>query len=284
MEATAKRILIAGCGDIGLAVGTALVKQGYHVTGLRRSLVCDESGIDYVQADLTIPETLQSLPTGYDLVLAIVTPSERSLAGYQAIYVDGVGNLLQHLVSHGAKPPVIYISSTRVYGQTRGEWVNEDSETVPSDEFGRILLAAERQVLDLYEGNSVVRFSGIYGRGEPHMLRMLQSKQPVQNEPPMFTNRVHKDDCVGALLFLMKKRLEGEDLDPYYLVSDDDPASKWDVLCWLASQKGLPRPTPEVSTVDAGQGKRCSNERICSVGYSFKYSSFREGYSDLLSG
>lgn len=283
MAVIAKRILIVGCGNIGLAVGAALVQHGCHVTGLRRNLVCDESGIDYVQGDLTIPETLDTLSTGYDLVLVIVTPSKRSLAGYQSVYVNGVGNLLQRFVSQRAKPPVIYISSTRVYGQNKGEWVNEASETIPADEYGRILLAAERQVLGQYAGNSIVRFSGIYGRGKSHMLNLLQSKQPIRKEPPIFTNRVHKDDCVGALLFLIKKRLEGEALASHYLVSDDEPASKWDMLCWLASQQGLSEPTPDVSTVGAGQGKRCSNQRISSAGYSFKFSSFREGYSCLFS-
>lgn len=279
----AKRILIAGCGDIGTAVGAALVRHGCHVTGLRRSLVSDQSGIDYLSADLTCPDTLKALPVNYDLVLVIVTPTERSMSGYETIYLKGVGNLLQHFAFHETQPPVIYISSTRVYGQNSGEWVDEFSETIPSDGYGRILLNAERQVLDQYDGNSVIRFSGIYGRGEPYMLRFLQSQQSVQHEPPNYTNRVHRDDCVGVLLFLIIKRLRGEALASHYLVSDDEPAPKWDVLIWLAHQWGLPEPVAKGLEADAGQGKRCSNRRIRSLGYLFKYPSFREGYSGSLS-
>ena len=273
-----QRILIAGCGDIGTEVGAALVKEGCRVTGLRRSKVMDDTGITHVQADLTREETFETLSADYDLVLAIVSPSERTVAGYEAIYLNGVGNLLRHLMMRGNRPTVIYISSTRVYGQERGEWVDEFSETVPNDEYGLVLLAAERQVLELYEGNSIVRFSGIYGRGESHLVKLLRTKTPVQYSPPCYTNRVHKEDCVGALLFLIRQRLADEALAPCYLVSDDEPAARWDVLAWLAKQQGLPEPEKMVSA-GARQGKRCSNQLIRAAGYNFRYPSFREGYS-----
>jgi nucleoside-diphosphate-sugar epimerase len=288
-----KRILIAGCGDLGAAVGALLVAQGHQVIGLRRSEVAVAQGIDYLQADLTRSESLCEVPTNVDLVLVIVTPSERSEAGYRAIYLRGVANLLAHFSAHSSiheRPPapVIYVSSTRVYGQRGGEWVDEDSVCEPADVCGRILLAAEAQVMvhkgvnssanNLVNncGNSVVRFSGIYNRHSRFMQR-LQGR-PIQASPPLFTNRVHREDCVGSLLFLANKALAGEPLSALYLVSDNEPAPKWDVVAWLAQKANLPAPTKAPDASDAGQGKRCDNRRIREAGYVFKYPSYREGY------
>lgn len=275
-----RRILIAGCGGIGTAVGAALANQGHHVVGLRRSAVTAEaSGICYFKADLTRPETLHNLPVNFDLVLVIVTPSERSEAGYKAIYLQGVGHLLEHFASQGAKVPVIYVSSTRVYGQQCGEWVDENSITEPADAYGRILLEAEQQVLVQSGANTIVRFSGIYGRGSRFMQKLAAQGKPIQYSPPSFTNRVHRDDCVGVLTFLANKVLSGESLASHYLVSDDDPAPKWDVVAWLADQASLPQPAQQVLTEKTGQGKRCSNHRIREAGYVFLYPSYRDGYS-----
>lgn len=282
-----KRILIAGCGQLGNAVGTVLASQGHQVTGLRRShIISDNDSFCYFQADLTKPETLRHLPSDFDLVLVIVTPSERSEAGYRAIYLQGTGHLLAHFSRSGVSPQILYISSTRVYGQHRGEWVDEHSETVPGDAYGCILLAAEQQVLGFGEQdathnrtNTIVRFTGIYGPGAQFMQRLAAQAKPVQYEPPAFTNRVHREDCVGSLIFLVNKALSGEALASHYLVTDDEPVPKWQVVNWLAEQNGLPSPQKEVCNANAGQGKRCRNQRIREAGYNFKYPSYREGYS-----
>jgi len=278
-----KRILIAGCGKLGSAVAVELVSLRHQVTGLRRSAQLTQQDLKYLQADLTTPGSLAKLPTEFDQVLVIVTPSDYSEAGYRAIYVEGVGNLLSHFASRNSFPQVIYVSSTRVYGQQQGERIDEDSETIPTDAQGRILLEAEQQVLAFGEANatkrnSVVRFSGIYDAESQFMQRIAAQGKAVQFDPPCFTNRVHREDCVGSLVFLAEKALAGEALESHYLVSDDDPAPKWEVVNWLAEQSGLPSPEKEICDVSAGQGKRCSNQRIREAGYSFKYPSYREGY------
>ena len=110
-----KRILIAGCGDIGTTVGTAMVAQGHHVTGLRRKqMTADATGICYFQADLTQPQDLVDLPTDYDLLLIIVTPSERSLAGYRTIYLEAVANPLTSRLS--ISPPHAFMVRITVSG------------------------------------------------------------------------------------------------------------------------------------------------------------------------
>jgi len=274
-----KHILIAGCGKLGAAVGEQLVQAGHRVTGLRRSDVIDTQGIDYLQADLSEPGTLRVVPTDIDLLIIIVTPSDYSDAGYRAIYLEAVANLLMYFSGQGILPPVIYVSSTRVYGQSQGEWVDEESEIRPADEKGRILLEAEQQVLACGGAkNTVVRFSGIYDAGSQFMQRLVKQGNPIQFDPPVFTNRVHREDCVRALVFLVQKQLADEVLETHYLVSDDEPAAKWDVINWLAQSMGLPSPEKAICEAEAGQGKRCRNKRIRNAGFSFKYPTYREGY------
>jgi len=273
-----KRILIAGCGKIGSAVAVELACLGYQVSGLKRSAQPAAQGIKYLQADLTLPESLAELPTDFDLVLVILTPSDYSEAGYRSIYVDGIGHLLAHFALHNAKTKIIYVSSTRVYGQQQGEWIDENSVTEPADARGRILLEAEQQVLAFGESNTVVRFPGIYRSDSQFMQKLAAQAKPVQFDPPCYTNRVHREDCVGSLVFLTVKALSGQTLASHYLVADDEPSTKWQVVNWLAERGGLPSPEKDVCGVNAGQGKRCSNKRIREEGYCFQYSTYREGY------
>jgi len=275
-----KRILIAGCGKIGSAVAAKLVCLGYQVNGLKRTTQPSAHGIKCLQGDLTQPESLAGLPTDFDLVLVIVTPSDYSEAGYRAIYVEGVGHLLAHFARHNGKAKIIYVSSTRVYGQQKGEWIDENSVTEPADARGLVLLEAEQQVLTFGESNTVVRFSGIYGPDSQFMQKLAAQAKPVQFDPPSFTNRVHREDCIASLVFLADKALTGEALSSHYLVTDDEPAPKWQVVNWLAVRAGLPSPEKETCDAQTGQGKRCSNQRIREAGYSFKYRNYREGYGE----
>lgn len=276
-----KRILVVGCGRIGFSVANKLAEKGHEVTGLRRQIQSGADTVQHAQADLTCPETLVDLPSCFDLVLVVVTPSDYSEAGYRSIYVDGVGNLLAHFTRHAAAPRVIYVSSTRVYGQRQGEWVDENSVTVPADEKGRILLAAEQQVLGFgKQQNTIVRFSGIYDSNARFMQRLAEQGSPVQFEPPLYTNRIHREDCVGALVFLAEKALSDEVLAAHYLVTDNEPAPKWRVVSWLAEKTGLPGPAKETAGAEAVQGKRCCNKAIRAAGYCFKYPSYRQGYAD----
>jgi len=278
-----KRTLIAGCGKLGAAVAVELTSLGHQVTGLRRTAQPTKQDVNYLQVDLICPESLAKLPIQFDLILVIVTPSDYNEEGYRAIYVEGVGNLLSHFASRNSFPQVIYVSSTRVYGQQQGERVYENSETIPTDAQGRILLEAEQQVLafgdaNTANSNTVVRFSGIYGPDAQFMQRLAAQGKPIQFDPPSFTNRIHREDCVGSLVFLAEKALSGETLETHYLVTDDEPAPKWEVVNWLAEQADLSSPEKEVCDPGSRQGKRCSNQRISEAGFSFKYPTYREGY------
>jgi len=272
------RILIAGCGDIGTAAGRVLVIDGHEVVGLRRHPPATDNSIGYIKADLTELDELQDLDTDFDLVIYILTPDDRSEQSYRRVFEQGVNNLLDIFSRKNPDARFIFVSSTSVYGQSHGEWVDEDSLTEPAGITGQIILQAEKTVLSHGDSNCIVRFSGIYGRDRRRLLDIVARGGKVQYDPPSYTNRIHRDDCVGVLRFISNKMLGGVRVEPVYLATDDDPATRWDVYQYLAAKLGLEPPQAATLPHDADQNKRCSNRRLKQLGYEFSYKSYRQGY------
>jgi len=271
-------ILVIGCGDIGFRVALALHRQGHRVTGLKRAPPSTPAPFSLIAADIRQASTLSSLATDFDLVLFIVSAGSRQADEYQALYQVGLNNVLAHFASAGRSPRWFMVSSTSVYGQFRGEWVDETSPTEPKTATAQALVAAEQRLWQVDPKHCVVRFSGIYGQGRDWLLRRVSSGESIQRQPPSYTNRIHQDDCVAVLLFLIEKQLAGERLQPCYLASDDDPAPLWDVMNWIAEQYDYPPPTALSVPVDANQNKRCRNGRLRALGYRFLFPSYRDGY------
>lgn len=271
------KILIAGCGDIGTAAGRLLVDDGHEVVGLKRHPPTGVDLLKYIKADLTCPDDLVGLDTSFDLVIYILTPDDRSERSYRYAFDFGVNNLLR-IFSKNMEARFLFVSSTSVYGQAHGEWVDEKSVTDPGNITGQIILQAERCFLSHGNSNCVIRFSGIYGHSRSLLLGTVAKGGKVQYKPPYYTNRIHRGDCAGVLRFISNKMIAGAALEPIYLASDDDPAPKWDVYNYLAGKLGVKRPEKEMLPRGCDQNKRCSNRRLKQLGYSFIYQSYREGY------
>ncbi len=267
-----KRLLIAGCGDLGVRLARRLSPSTWHSTGLRRRTEALPDIIEACRADLLKPETLDPAAGRWDAVIYQATPSARTEGAYRQAYVAGLVNLLSRIDCRR----LIFVSSTAVFGQQSGEWVDEQSTTEPALFNGRILLEAEKLALD--RGGVVVRFSGIYGPGREHLLRQVRTGQATcRPDPPQWTNRIHADDCAGVLEHL----LEIGNPAPLYCASDSSPAERCEVLTWLAGQLDVPLPVL-VNDEGADCGKRVSNRRLLASGYEFQYPDYRTGYGALL--
>ncbi|MGD2054709.1 MAG: SDR family oxidoreductase [Gammaproteobacteria bacterium] len=272
------RILIAGCGDIGAAAARRLVYNGHEVVGLKRHPPEHDDKLHYIKSDLTSTDDIMALDTCFDLVVFILTPDDRSEQSYRNAFELAVNNLLKRFSESASDTRFIFISSTSVYGQTGGEWVDEQSATEPKTITGQIILRAEKAFLSQGAHNCVIRFSGIYGRDRSRLLNTVRKGGEVQYEPPYYTNRIHRDDCVEIILFTANRMLAGEAVDSVYLASDDDPAPKWDVFNYLALMLEVAPPEKAVLPQNADQNKRCCNARLKRLGYEFCYRSYREGY------
>jgi len=275
------KILIVGCGAIGTELAHVLSAKGHQVTGLKRNPpTAYDGGIVYFKADIASAKDLDDLAADFDQLFFIVSPKGRTEADYQAVYETGLNNLLAKY----PQKPWIFVSSTSVYGQSQGEWVDENSIAEPDNANSRLIRQAEQRLTAINPENIIVRFSGIYGPGREYLLRQAQQGPSIQQNPPYFTNRIHQQDCVGVLAFLLEQRLAGVALEQCYLASDDDPAPLWDVMSWLTSQLKCQAPTVKTVDQDAGMNKRCSNRRLKALGYQFNYAGYKDGYHELISG
>ena len=272
-----ERILIAGCGRLGTRLGVALARAGHQVFGLRRQAHALPAAITPCAADLVADHDLAArLPADLDRVYAILTPDRYDDAGYRRTFVIGLQRLCAALQASGNQAArLLFVSSTSVYAQADGSWVDESSETAPARFSGQRLLEAEAIAASHPGGAIRVRFAGIYGPGRESLLRRIEAGAPCQAEPARYTNRIHEADCAGVLAHL------GSLADPaaVYIGVDDAPCPQCEVMDWLATQ--LNRPAPP-RTLGGTAGRRCSNRRLRASGYELVYPDYRAGYRSLL--
>jgi nucleoside-diphosphate-sugar epimerase len=272
------RVLIAGCGYVGTALGLELADDGHEVFGLRKDPSSLPDAIRPVAADLTNFDALGGLPRRLDHVVYCVGAKARDESAYRSIYIDGLSNLLRVLADEGQRPErIFFTSSTSVYAQARDEWIDESSPAHPAGFSGQIMLAAEGLLQGSPYPATVLRLAGIYGPGRTSILDRIRSGAPGGGAH--YTNRIHRDDAAGALAHLIAH----PDPAPLYIGVDHEPARADDVWSWLAGELGVDWAAgAEPGPRRRSGSKRCRNDLLVSTGYRFRYPTFREGYSELI--
>lgn len=277
------RLLIIGCGDIGLRLAKALPRNDYLITGVRRSPPAStHEQVIYHAGDVTKADALNQLEDEeFRFIVITMTPAERSDEAYRLAYVQTCVNLIANLKNRRLKPElIIFVSSTGVYGQTGGEWVDEQSPTLPESYSGKRLLEAEGVIRGSGFPACIVRFSGIYGPGRTRLIDQVRQGKGVLSAS--YTNRIHADDCAGFLAHLIQSHRQGAALEPVYVASDSEPAPMAEVVNWLSMQlkvdKAIFAPAPDLERAN----KRCRNRQLIASGYSLRYPNYREGYGILL--
>jgi len=279
------RVLVAGCGYVGTALGVELAGGGDRVFGLRRDPSRLPREIARVAADLADPATLRDLPE-VDAVVYAAAANGFSPAAYRAAYVDGLANLLAAL----PQPPrrLIFVSSTSVYGQQQGEWVDEDSPAEADHWSADALREGERRANDGAATATVLRLGGIYGPGRTRLIDEALAGATYAAGEPRYTNRIHRDDAARMIAFLVNRALAGAALDKVYNGVDNEPSLNVDVLAYIGDL--LQGRTPGETDITAKApppnvavgGKRVGNARIRALGFQFGYSDFRSGYAAVV--
>ena len=284
------RLLIAGCGYVGTALGSELAKSGHEVWGLRRDLVAlrqlESTGIQAVQANLLDPESLKRLPSVEYAVLCQAPSPERKSDNYFSTYFQATRNLLEALPKKTLRKAVL-ISSTSVYSTSDGSWVDESTDPMAqnhadreSQENAKILLDTERLALSSGHPSVVLRLAGIYGEGRNRVRSILEGRvRPSLSD--VYMNRMHVADIVRALRLLLERGQAGE----IYLGSDDAPSTQKEFYSWVFARLGRPVPAASGLSSEHSHGqsnKRVSNQKIKSLGLKLRYPSFREGYATLI--
>ncbi len=280
-----KSLMIVGCGDVGSRLARRALALGWTVHGLRRDVAALPAGVLPVAADLERAECPPAWPAaGPDYLVYCAAATRHDEAGYRSAYVDGLRHVLGWLAERGQRPRrLLFVSSSGVYAQQQGEWIDEDSPAEAESYSGRVMLEAERLALDSGLPATLVRLTGIYGPGREWLLGQVRQGYRVASEPPLYANRIHAEDAAGLLAFLLAADAGGRPLADCYLGVDDAPAPLHEVVGWLRERLGVEHWAEEQSVRRAGS-KRCSNARARALGWAPQYPSYREGYAAVLEG
>ena len=258
----AKKVLIIGCGYVGTALGESLVRRGFHVVGTtttrEKQSDLEKVGIQARVAEISNTQRLTDLLVDSDVV--VLTLGAGRTGDYREVYFEGARSVLAAL-RHSAVRRIVYTSSTRVYGQTDGSWVDESSPTIPRDERGQLLLDTEQVLLGACESGvscCVLRLGGIYGPGRELERRVHHLAGTEQFGGDEYVNLIHLYDIVIALESAVTSDFSG-----VLNLCDDEPEPRRSIYDRLVRSEGLSpiRWVPR-SGSDVELGKRVRNKRI----------------------
>ena len=274
------RVLVAGLGDVGGRAAAELVAAGHDVVGVRRSDTPGPDGVTMVRGDLADPGLVDRLPGGFDRVLVTVSADGRDPGRYRQAYVAGPTTVLAGLAQRGDPVArVVFTSSSAVYGQRDGAWVDEQSPTAPASPTAKVLVRAEEAIDAGPFPATSLRLTGIYGPGRTRLVDVVRRGEAVVGSSPAWTNRIHAVDAADACVLLLGL---GADAPPVVVGTDDEPADRATVYAWLAEQLGVPGPVVDDERAPDRGSKRCRNDLLRSLGWVPRYPTFRDGYAELL--
>jgi nucleoside-diphosphate-sugar epimerase len=283
------RVLIVGCGYVGLPLGAELVRLGHEVSGVTRSAqnhaALKSHSIQPLIADVTERAHLDRLPLPFDWVVNTVSSSGGGIEEYKQVYLQGTRHLIDWLL---AAPPkkFVYTSSTSVYGQTDGSQVKESSPAEPASETGQVLAATEKWLLEAARDKKfpavILRVAGIYGPERGHLfLQYLQDKARIPGRGERYLNMIHRVDLVNCIIAALQNGRAGE----VYNAVDDEPVPQIHFFRWLSETLGKNMPPFGDEPAPAGRKRAVTHKKVLNrklkaeLGYQFKYPTFRQGYS-----
>lgn len=270
-------VLLAGCGDLGTALGQRLAERGWQATGVRRRPGHLPAEISPFALDLTDPGTAALPPA--DAAVITLTADGRDVDAYERTYLGALRGLHRALLSGESAPKrVVLVSSTGVLGGGDGEVVTEETAPSPERDTARVLLAAEELAAELFPGLVIVRPAGIYGPGRTSLIDRVRRGDALAHN--RMTNRIHRDDLVTVLQAV----LESPEPPPLLHAVDTEPALLGDVAAHIAGLLGVPVP-PDSSTTSRGapRGKALDASLMHRFVGELRYPTYREGYDALLS-
>ncbi len=255
--------VVIGAGDLGLRLSALRVAAGDAVFALRRRQLPMPDGVQAIQGDLFYASDVSKLPDRPDWLVFCATPDNRNESSYRKLYVEGLRVCLEVLQPRQC----LFISSTAVYAQNAGEWVDESSIADARSFNGSVLLEAESLCLSRPQ-NRVLRLSGITGPGRHMLVNKALLGEGIGNA---WSNRIHIDDAAFALSHL----IEHPGTDAIWNVTDDEPCLQLEVANWIRAGQKLP-PLPVFN--EAPSGRRISNCRLRTSGWKPLFPSYRESY------
>jgi len=281
LEKIIKKLLIIGCGKLGQSIGDNLSELPIEITGIKRKLPNTPASFKIITLDIFSDKFLDNIKSiKPDYLIYCVSSDEQTAESYQKNYVEGLKTTLDALNQLNDFQHLIFISSTRVYGQISNSFLSESTPPEPNDFRGKILLEAERCLnKKLSFKTTVLRLSGIYGDNRQSLLRVASdlNKWPPKDR---WTNRIHEDDATSFIAFLFTQLITNKKIEDLYLLTDSHPVSLYEVLKWIRlelklSLENLPIP-------NGINGKKLRSDILPMLKFSLKHSDYKSGYHQMI--
>jgi nucleoside-diphosphate-sugar epimerase len=280
------RFLCIGCGYLGGRVAALAAGRGDHVFVTTRRTEAAESfrsrGWSPIVCDVLAPESLRPLPA-VDVVVYAVARDRRSEASMADVYVRGLANVLDRLPSLNR---FVYVSSSSVYGQRDGAWIDETSPTEPEEPAGQVVLEAESLLRARLPAAIVLRFSGIYGPGRLLRRTSIEAGDPIVGDAEKWLNLIHVADGATAALAAADRVEPGSIVN----VCDDEPVRRREFYTTMARLLKAPEPCfvappPDAPTPPHERGnRRIRNRRMREMGVALSFPNYRIGLADAVGG
>lgn len=287
--------LIFGCGYLGERVARRWIDQGDTVMAVtrtaERSLALAAKGLFTIGADVTKPEPLNffgKLPREFreiDMVLFAVGYDGSAGNSIEDVYAGGVKNVLDALPSDVGR--FVYISTTGVYGDAGGDWVDEETPPDPQRDGGRASLLAEQALAEspFASRGITLRLAGIYGPGRIPYLQQLRAGEPIPAVSSGHLNLIHVDDAAAVVVAAAERNRRRS----LYCVSDGHPVQRGDYYREVARRIGAPPTTfvpPDPQSPRAARAaadRRVTNARmLAELGVRLAFPDYRAGLAAIL--
>ena len=273
------QVLILGCGDIGTRVGLSLLDRGWRVAAARRNPDRLPDQFDRHTVNLTEPERWGALDAvASDYVVVTPTPQSYDPVGYQAGFAEVAKTLAsQKWIARCRR--VIWVSSTRVYLESGGGWVDEHSPLNLDEAQASSMIAGEAAIRRAATA-TIIRPAGVYGDPEGMLMRRVQAGE-CGAAYALYGNRIHREDLARLIVHCIDRDVAGQSVPPTVVGADQDQTPIHEIEDWLAEQIGvtLSRPS-DPSPLRAH--RRCNNALFERIGFQLSYPTWREGYEAVL--
>lgn len=225
-------VWIIGCGDVGIRVAKRLQRAGLEPTGVVSSPQSVErleaAGVRALRCNLD-----KEAPPVEGAVLWLAPPPREG---------DHEPRLARCLAARPAITRLLYLSTSGVYGDCAGGWIDESAPIAPKTARGRRRADAERQLADWHSRTGgdyvVIRVPGIYGPGRLPESRLRDGTPVIAADAAPFTNRIHVDDLAAATVHVLEHGQTGR----AYNVADGNPTTMTDYFTRCAALLGLDAP------------------------------------------
>jgi len=255
-------VLVLGSGFLG-----AQLKKDFNAIGVSRS------GKHGISTNLLNKADYSKLPKDPNVIVFAASPDSSSVESYEEVYIKALEQSIEYAKEIKNLNKFILISSTGVYGENKGEEVDENTPTLPNRENAKVIIRAEKLLANSTIPYCVIRFAGIYGPGRTRFIEKAKLGE-FDLTTCSYSNRVHVKDCARIVNHAINSK------SSLYVGVDSAPCDSRDVVLWIREQLGLEN-NYQLSNSNV-KGKRCLNKRLISEGFEFEYPSFREGYREMI--